>query len=321
MKPKAASKAERVGHARTSEDVVVGRVGRDLYEKFFRGYTRKQWDLDPSELDASVTARVPVRTNRDDRYFTDTYQAMPLRGYTRMFENMLDHPNIFVMLNTDYRDIEKAIPYREMIYTGPVDAYFDFRYGKLPYRSLEFKFETHDRATFQATGTVNYPNEHRPPYAVSVGYSVTAPAGTRVSVETITGDVVVTGMKGDLSVGGVSGDVNISGAERLMSVRTISGDITLTDVANPGKLEAGSISGDLKLTNVKADRLEAGGVSTSVWAHEVRAAAAIISPSTRHFSKALRRASFSASKPMLVQTSVVTRSAPAQASIGSLKTR
>jgi UDP-galactopyranose mutase len=154
------SVAEKREKIRTSEDVVVNRVGRELYEKFFRNYTRKQWDLDPSELDASVTSRVPVRTNRDDRYFTDTYQAMPLRGYTRMFENMLDHPNIFVMLNCDYREIEKHNPYREMIYTGPVDSYFDYRFGRLPYRSLEFKFETHDRPSYQTTGTVNYPNEH-----------------------------------------------------------------------------------------------------------------------------------------------------------------
>ena len=89
---------------------MVGRVGRELYEKFFRGYTRKQWGLDPSELDAMVTARVPVRTNRDDRYFTDTYQAMPLHGYTRMFENMLDHPNIKILLNTDYREIDDVDP-------------------------------------------------------------------------------------------------------------------------------------------------------------------------------------------------------------------
>jgi UDP-galactopyranose mutase len=154
------SVAEKREKIRTSEDVVVNKVGRELYEKFFRGYTRKQWGLDPSELDASVTSRVPIRTNRDDRYFTDTYQAMPLRGYTRMFENMLDHPNIFVMLNCDYREIEKEIPHREMIYTGPVDSFFGYRYGKLPYRSLEFRFETHDKPIVQATGTVNYPNEH-----------------------------------------------------------------------------------------------------------------------------------------------------------------
>lgn len=151
--------AEPVEHVRTSEDVVVSKVGRELYEKFFRNYTRKQWGLDPSELDASVTSRVPTRTNRDDRYFTDTYQAMPLHGYTRLFENMLDHPRIKIMLNCDYREIEKEIPFREMIYTGPVDTYFDYCYGKLPYRSLEFKHETHNTPVFQSAPVVNYPNE------------------------------------------------------------------------------------------------------------------------------------------------------------------
>jgi UDP-galactopyranose mutase len=151
--------AEPCDQVRTSEDVVVSKVGRELYEKFFRNYTRKQWGLDPSELDASVTSRVPTRTNRDDRYFTDTYQAMPLHGYTRMFENMLDHPNIKIMLNCDYREIENEIPFCEMIYTGPVDTYFDYCYGKLPYRSLEFKHETHDHAVYQSAPVVNYPNE------------------------------------------------------------------------------------------------------------------------------------------------------------------
>jgi UDP-galactopyranose mutase len=154
------SVAEPRKQIRTSEDVVISKVGRELYEKFFRGYTRKQWGLDPSELDASVTARVPTRTNRDDRYFTDTYQAMPLHGYTRMFEKMLDHPKIKIMLNTDYREIEGIIPYREMIYTGPVDAFFDYRYGKLPYRSLEFKHETHDRPVYQPAPVINYPNDY-----------------------------------------------------------------------------------------------------------------------------------------------------------------
>ncbi|XXX72582.1 UDP-galactopyranose mutase [Sorangium sp. So ce134] len=152
--------AEPIQHCRTSEDAVVSKVGRELYEKFFRNYTRKQWGLDPSELDASVASRVPARTNRDSRYFTDEFQAMPLRGYTRMFENMLDHKKIRVLLNTDYRDIMNEVSFREMIYTGPVDAFFDFRYGKLPYRSLEFKFETHDKEVFQPGAVVNYPNEH-----------------------------------------------------------------------------------------------------------------------------------------------------------------
>ena len=144
-----ASLAEKRDPVRTSEDVVISKVGRELYEKFFRGYTRKQWGLDPSELDAQVTARVPTRTNRDNRYFTDSYQSMPLHGYTRMFENMLDHPNIKVMLNADYREVKDFVPFKEMIYTGPIDEFFDYRFGKLPYRCLEFKHETHDRPLFQ----------------------------------------------------------------------------------------------------------------------------------------------------------------------------
>src|SRR6185503_12147137 len=155
-----ASRAENVQQVRTSEDVVVKAVGRELYEKFFKGYTKKQWDLDPSQLDASVTARVPTRTNKDDRYFTDTYQAMPLHGYTKMFEKMLDHPNIKIMLNTDYHEIVDEVAYSKMIFTGPVDEYFDYCYGKLPYRSLKFKFETLDQEQFQRTGTINYPNDY-----------------------------------------------------------------------------------------------------------------------------------------------------------------
>ncbi len=156
-----ASVAEKRDPVRTSEDVIVNKVGRELYEKFFRNYTRKQWDLDPSQLDASVTARVPVRTNRDDRYFTDTYQVMPLHGYSRMFERMLAHPQIKVMLNTDYREVESLIPCAETIYTGPVDEYFDYRYGRLPYRSLRFRFETVNEPVHQPAAVINYPN-HNP---------------------------------------------------------------------------------------------------------------------------------------------------------------
>ncbi|HEX8428524.1 UDP-galactopyranose mutase [Hymenobacter sp.] len=154
------SLAEEIPVIKTSEDVVVSKVGRELYEKFFRNYTRKQWGLDPSELDKSVTSRVPTRTNRDSRYFTDTYQAMPLHGYTRMFEKMLDHPNIKIMLNTDYHDIIDFIPFKEMIFTGPVDEYFDFKYGKLPYRSLEFKHETLNQENYLEAPVVNYPNDN-----------------------------------------------------------------------------------------------------------------------------------------------------------------
>ena len=155
-----ASVAEPMDRVVTAEDAVVSKVGRDLYKKFFRGYTRKQWGVDPTELDASVTARIPTRTNRDGRYFTDTYQVMPRHGYTRMFEKMLDHPNIHIMLNTDYREVAPYIPYRELIYTGPIDTYFDERFGKLPYRSLEFEFETLDTPQYQAVGTVNFPNDY-----------------------------------------------------------------------------------------------------------------------------------------------------------------
>jgi len=153
-------RSEKKSQILTSEDVVVSNVGRELYEKFFKGYTKKQWDLDPSELNASVTARIPTRNNKDNRYFTDTYQVMPLHGYTKMFEKMLDHPNIHIMLNTDYKEVLTTINYRKMIFTGPVDEYFDFCYGKLPYRSIEFKFETYDKEVFQETGTINYPNDY-----------------------------------------------------------------------------------------------------------------------------------------------------------------
>jgi UDP-galactopyranose mutase len=156
-----ASRAEPVAEIRTSEDVVVSRVGRDLYEKFFRGYTRKQWGLDPSELDKSVTARVPTRANIDDRYFGDTFQAMPAAGFTRMFERMLKHANIRIMLQTDYREVCDAIPHRRVVFTGPVDEFFDFRLGKLPYRSLSFEHVTLDEEWHQPVAVVNYPQDQR----------------------------------------------------------------------------------------------------------------------------------------------------------------
>ena len=155
-----AGRAEKRDPIRTSEDAVISQVGVELYQKFFRGYTRKQWGLDPSELEALVTARVPTRTNCDGRYFTDSYQSMPKHGYTRMFENMLDHPNIRIMLQTDYREILKVIPFRNMIYTGPVDEFFDCCYGKLPYRSIQFQHETIEAEQFQSAPVVNYPNDY-----------------------------------------------------------------------------------------------------------------------------------------------------------------
>ncbi len=147
---------------RTSEDVVISSVGRDLYERFFRGYTRKQWGMDPSELDKSVTARVPTRTNTDDRYFTDRFQMMPAEGYTRMFERMLDHENIRIRLGVDYADIAHEIDADHIIYTGPIDEFFHWRFGRLPYRSLEFRHETLEQEWLQPVAVVNYPDEAVP---------------------------------------------------------------------------------------------------------------------------------------------------------------
>ncbi len=152
-----AERREVVDEIKTSEDVVVSTVGRELYEKFFRGYTRKQWGVDPSQLNKSVTARIPTRTNRDDRYFGDSFQAMPLHGYTRMFEKMVKHPKIKIMLQTDYSEIKDQIPHNRLIFTGPVDEFFNWRYGKLPYRSLRFDHRTVDVEQFQPVAVVNYP--------------------------------------------------------------------------------------------------------------------------------------------------------------------
>ncbi|WP_411562050.1 UDP-galactopyranose mutase [Pseudomonas shirazensis] len=157
-----ASRAEPVATIHTSEDVVINQVGRELYEKFFRGYTRKQWGLDPSELDKSVTARVPTRTTTDDRYFTDAFQIMPLHGYTQMFERMLEHPAIDVLLATDFSTVRELLRYHELVYCGPIDEYFGHCYGKLPYRSLRFQHETHDQERFQTVAVVNYPHPEVP---------------------------------------------------------------------------------------------------------------------------------------------------------------
>jgi UDP-galactopyranose mutase len=157
-----ASRAEPVADIKTSEDVVINAVGRELYELFFQGYTRKQWGLDPSQLDKMVTARIPTRTNTDDRYFGDKHQIMPADGYTAMFNAMLDHPNIDVMLSTDYKDVKDEVDYGHLVFTGPIDEYFDFRFGKLPYRSLKFEHKTVDQEWVQPVAVVNYPHPDVP---------------------------------------------------------------------------------------------------------------------------------------------------------------
>jgi UDP-galactopyranose mutase len=157
-----ASRAEPVENIQTSEDVVVNAVGRELYELFFQGYTRKQWGLDPSQLDKQVTSRIPTRTNTDDRYFGDTFQAMPLHGYTAMFKKMLDHPLIDVRTGVDFRDVKDEIDADHIIYTGPIDEYFGFRFGKLPYRSLKFDHRTLQEEWHQPIAVVNYPDPSVP---------------------------------------------------------------------------------------------------------------------------------------------------------------
>jgi UDP-galactopyranose mutase len=160
-----AERAEPVERIENSEDVVVAKVGRELYEKFFRGYTRKQWERDPSELHSSVCARIPIRTNTDDRYFTDSFQNMPVDGYTAMFERILDHPLIEVRTDTDYYDVAGEIDHGHLVWTGPIDRYFDFRFGALPYRSLEFELRTEqtpDQGYLLPAASVNEPSQDVP---------------------------------------------------------------------------------------------------------------------------------------------------------------
>ncbi|UCD50870.1 MAG: UDP-galactopyranose mutase, partial [Phycisphaerales bacterium] len=142
-----------------ARDVVVSQVGEELYELFFRNYTKKQWGLDPEQLAAEVTRRLPVRYDRDTRYFADPYQGLPREGFTALFERMISHPNITVRLDTEYPRDTASQKYRQLIYTGPIDAFFDYACGPLPYRSLVFEFATLDAEWFQPVGVLNYPNE------------------------------------------------------------------------------------------------------------------------------------------------------------------
>jgi UDP-galactopyranose mutase len=150
---------------RNGKEAALARVGPILYEKIFKNYTKKQWDKLPEELDASVLNRIPVRTTFDDRFFTDTYQALPAEGYTKLFAKMLDHPRIKVLLETDFFDVKKEISsYEKLFYTGPIDRFFEFKKGlteKLEYRSLRFEHETLDQESYQGHAVVNYPNEEQ----------------------------------------------------------------------------------------------------------------------------------------------------------------
>jgi UDP-galactopyranose mutase len=145
---------------KTSKDVALSKVGKDIYEKIFESYTRKQWGIDPSELDTSVISRIPIRLNRDTRYFADKYQGMPKRGYTKMCENMITNKNIKILLNTDYKEVIQDIKYDTLIYTGATDEFYNYKYGKLAYRSVNFVFETFDQEEYQEAPVVNYPNDY-----------------------------------------------------------------------------------------------------------------------------------------------------------------
>lgn len=145
---------------RNAEDVILAKVGRDLYERFFRGYTKKQWGMDPAELRPSVTERIPIRTGCDDRCFSDMYQVLPKHGYSRMFERMLSHPNIELLLNTDYHRVASEIRYRLLVYTGRIDRFFDQKFGALRYRSLRFVHQYFPCEYVLPVGQLNYPNQY-----------------------------------------------------------------------------------------------------------------------------------------------------------------
>lgn len=145
---------------KTSKDVALCKVGEDIYQKIFETYTKKQWGIDPGEIDTSVIARIPIRLNRDTRYFNDRYQGMPKHGFTKMCENMVSDSNIKILLNTDYKEIIKDLEYDKLIYTGPTDYFYDYKYGKMKYRSIDFVFETFNREEYQQSPVVNYPNDY-----------------------------------------------------------------------------------------------------------------------------------------------------------------
>ncbi len=152
-----AARAERVTSIKNSEDAIVARVGRDLFRELFAGYTRKQWGIPARELDASVCGRIPIRTDRDDRYFSDRFQAMPADGYGAMIGRMLDRPGIDVATSTTFREAADRARFAHVVYTGPIDEYFDSCFGPLPYRSLRFEFVHLAQARHQPVACVNYP--------------------------------------------------------------------------------------------------------------------------------------------------------------------
>ncbi|GAX60429.1 UDP-galactopyranose mutase [Candidatus Scalindua japonica] len=153
------SKRSPIKNPKNAEEQVLAFAGREIYDAFFKNYTTKQWGIHPRELDASVTARIPIRTNTDDRYVNDLFQAMPEDGYSKVFENLLK--NIEVILTADFKRVKHRIKFKTLLYTGPIDEFFDYKYGRLPYRSLRFRFETHNKEFYQDWSQINYPNDYK----------------------------------------------------------------------------------------------------------------------------------------------------------------
>lgn len=145
---------------REAEDEDLRFLADYIYKNIFESYTRKQWALSPEDLSSSVTARVPILVSRDDRYFQDRFQAMPVAGYGAMIRRMLAHENIHTLLNTRWQDVKGEVTFSNMIFTGAIDEYFGFKHGPLPYRSLRFDVTTHWQPQFQSAAVVNYPNDY-----------------------------------------------------------------------------------------------------------------------------------------------------------------
>ncbi len=145
---------------KNEKDEDLKNLSKFVYKNVFEGYTVKQWGLKPEDIDPTVTARVPVIISHDDRYFQDKYQGIPTEGYTKMIENILNHPNIEIRLNTDFFDIKDEVNFERLFFTGSVDEFFNYKYGELPYRSLYFDIQEKEDEYFQATAMVNYPNDY-----------------------------------------------------------------------------------------------------------------------------------------------------------------
>lgn len=157
---KEASKATFNTPPENFRDAVVSQVGERMYELFFKNYTRKQWEKEPEELSPEIANRIPIRENRDPRYFSDRYQGIPVQGYTKMIQNMLAHDNISLMLNSDFFEIKDVVAHEMTVYTGKLDSFFNYQHGQLDYRSVDFRFETLEIETYQPAAVVNYPNDY-----------------------------------------------------------------------------------------------------------------------------------------------------------------